>query len=296
MKNSKKVLALFAAAAMAATMGAMVACEKGPAVDPTPEVKPDPVVTGAVASKVVAVYTFDELTGADGLSANTFKGVKADGTAATGGSINGADVSGVVDRAGKVAVNMEASSIELPATATAVSDGIAVSAWVYNALGDWGQFIFTDLYIEDEDTTYTFGISCGNIDPWGLYGDNYFPSKGGVVAGPAINEDLGNYDAMCAEGGPMQAANGDTWIYVTVVIDANDGILFYRNGELAYNYVKTLKFANGATMGEYCDVLSEAIAANGIHFAGGSIVGIDDVVVSTALTAGEVAELYNQMK
>lgn len=276
-------------------MGAMVGCGEEPT--PTPPPPPaEPVITGAVAEKVVSVFTFDELTGTDGLSASEFKGVKADGTAATGGTIKGADVSAVVDRAGKVAVNMEASSMELPATGTAVADGIAVSAWIYNALGDWGQYIFTDMYIEDEDTTYTFGISCGNIDPWGLYGDNYFPSKGGVIAGPAINEDISNYDAMCAEGGPMNAANADTWIYITVVIDANDGILFYRNGELAYNYTKDLTFANGATMGEYCDVLSEAISANGIHFAGGSIVGVDDVVVSTALTADEVVELYNQVK
>ena len=125
-----------------------------------------------------------------------------------------------------------------------------------------------------------------------------------VTAGPAINNDLANYDLMCAEGGPMDAQNRDTLIYVTVTFDAR-GISFYRNGQLGYLYGADLVFegTDGTSMGDYVDVLLGSFTAapttvegvaQGTTLCGGAVEGVDDVVISYALTDDEVLALYNE--
>lgn len=275
------------------------------------------VQTTSIANKVLATYDFNDMKGnADEVTNLTVKGYGADGkadetlNATLTSELSGVRTDGI---SGSQAWDSTVGGLVLPGFSTVTTEtGFSVSAWLYNAANganDWEQYLFTYAYDDITETNVFVGVSCGNVDPFGLYGTNFYPSltdENGlkVTAGPAINNDLANYDMMCAEGGPMDAQNRDTWIYVTVTFDAR-GISFYRNGQLGYLYGSDLVFLNtsGTTMGDYVDVLLGSFTAapttvegvaQGTTFAGGLIEGVDDVVISYALTDDEVLALYNE--
>lgn len=272
------------------------------------------VQTTSIANKVLATYDFNDMKGnADEVTNLTVKGYGADGKAdETLNATLTSELSGVRTdgTSGSQAWNATVGGLVLPGFSTVTTEtGFSVSAWIYNATGDWNQFLFTYAYDDITETNVFVGVSCGNVDPFGLYGTNFFPSKTDenglkVTAGPAINNDLANYDLMCAEGGPMDAQNRDTWIYVTVTFDAR-GISFYRNGQLGYLYGADLVFegTDGTSMGDYVDVLLGSFTAapttvegvaQGTTLCGGAVEGVDDVVISYALTDDEVLALYNE--
>lgn len=272
------------------------------------------VQTTSIANKVLATYDFNDMKGnADEVTNLTVKGYGADGKAdETLNATLTSELSGVRTdgTSGSQAWNATVGGLVLPGFSTVTTEtGFSVSAWIYNATGDWNQFLFTYAYDDITETNVFVGVSCGNVDPFGLYGTNFFPSKTDenglkVTAGPAINNDLANYDLMCAEGGPMDDQNRDTWIYVTVTFDAR-GISFYRNGQLGYLYGADLVFegTDGTSMGDYVDVLLGSFTAapttvegvaQGTTLCGGAVEGVDDVVISYALTDDEVLALYNE--
>lgn len=272
------------------------------------------VQTTSIANKVLATYDFNDMKGnADEVTNLTVKGYGADGKAdETLNATLTSELSGVRTdgTSGSQAWNATVGGLVLPGFSTVTTEtGFSVSAWIYNATGDWNQFLFTYAYDDITETNVFVGVSCGNVDPFGLYGTNFFPSKTDenglkVTAGAAINNDLANYDLMCAEGGPMDAQNRDTWIYVTVTFDAR-GISFYRNGQLGYLYGADLVFegTDGTSMGDYVDVLLGSFTAapttvegvaQGTTLCGGAVEGVDDVVISYALTDDEVLALYNE--
>lgn len=272
------------------------------------------VQTTSIANKVLATYDFNDMKGnADEVTNLTVKGYGADGKAdETLNATLTSELSGVRTdgTSASQAWNATVGGLVLPGFSTVTTEtGFSVSAWIYNATSDWNQFLFTYAYDDITEANVFVGVSCGNVDPFGLYGTNFFPSKTDenglkVTAGAAINNDLANYDLMCAEGGPMDAQNRDTWIYVTVTFDAR-GISFYRNGQLGYLYGADLVFegTDGTSMGDYVDVLLGSFTAapttvegvaQGTTLCGGAVEGVDDVVISYALTDDEVLALYNE--
>ena len=216
------------------------------------------------------------------------------------------------------------------------SEGFSVSFWAYNSGLDPtassesdGTLAFDFMnVVGDGNTTITWGNVRGGK------GDLY-PDSATVVGRGAYTEEAytearqsksdeqlakfdksytshnaisGNVNDVSQGSYAYKLAEGyqSTWRYVTIVVDETDGILFYTNGRLAYQYT-TNRFsaANfGATYKNAFAVFMAAAMAGGEGSLGMFVdtiypedveVYVDDVIVGTALEATEAQALYENL-
>ena len=222
------------------------------------------------------------------------------------------------------------------AQVASASEGFSVSFWAYNSGLDptassetEGTLAFDFMNVVGDGNTF---ITWGNVR--GGKGDLY-PDAATVVGRGAYTEEAytearqsksdeqlakfdksytshnaisGNVNDVSEGTYAYKLAEGyqSTWRYVTIVVDETDGILFYSNGRLAYQYT-TNRFsaANfGATYKNSFSTFMAAAMAGGEGSLGMFVdtiypedveVYVDDVIVGTALETAEVKALYENL-
>ena len=100
---------------------------------------------------------------------------------------------------------------------------------------------------------------------------------------------------------PVAAAYLQTWRYVTINIDLEEGLSFYNNGRLAYTYQpKTFVTVEGGWDQIYADMVmgamdeyKEEMYLN--FFNAESGIYVDDMIVGKSLTAEDVCNLYESV-
>lgn len=101
---------------------------------------------------------------------------------------------------------------------------------------------------------------------------------------------------------PVAAAYLQTWRYVTINIDLEEGLSFYNNGRLAYTYQpKTFITLEGGWEQIYADLVMGAMKeyeADEMYlnfFNAESGIYVDDLIVGKSLTAADACNLYEDV-
>ncbi len=295
MKFSKKILVAVMAMMMVCVFAFSAACG---------EVTPAITLKSIDATKVVARYTFNELTATDdGMSTTAVAAIDAAGNPveAMTGTLTSAVASTTTTRGlGNTAMDFTAGSISIPKVDT--TNGIGVSFWGKGIASDWNAMLSVKVPETNEWDATTVRISAGNIDPWGIWEVNAFPAKAGyadywLMAMGEAEGKIAEDEAHAFLGTEaITAAQAADWWYYTYVIRANGDIDMYLNGNLAYHYANDL-IPDGwetKTIGTYAQILLQYIAANGLEVCEGAAM-CDDLLVTTALTDAEVAAVYAEV-
>ncbi|MDE5547775.1 MAG: hypothetical protein K2J30_02115, partial [Clostridia bacterium] len=103
----------------------------------------------------------------------------------------------------------------------------------------------------------------------------------------------------CWPDGHSTKHNGGAWncldddyCYVTIVIDPNAGVNFYKNGLLVIEYKNETKGNGEFTVGQFVTAFLGCAEAGGIKFATAHVTAEDMVLQKTALNAEKVAARY----
>ena len=222
-------------------------------------------------------------------------------------------------------------------------EGLSVSFWAYNnGLDDTKSdekagtlsFDFMNI-IGDGVTTVTWGNVKGQGENKHFHPDSstvigrgaYTNETYAAARAELTNEQLAKFDTQAEEyagwnaiaGNRQGAAEGSAvykiaqayqkvWRYVTVVIDKEDGVLFYNNGRLAYQYAAN-RFSVGAFGSTWAQafegIMLSAMEEGGAEYVLGMFsdtiypegvdVYVDDVIIGTALEATEAQALYENL-
>ena len=154
------------------------------------------------------------------------------------------------------------------------ADGLAISFWSRNddVSGDWSTIAEASNGSGAGGRIQFMNIS---VDISSTAGNRYPGSGGGTLAGSAVWDDL--------------IDNTQEWAYITVVAD-NTGVYMYENGVLLCSYT-------AADAANVWDAFLYQINNSGtIRFFGNNESSgnfyIDDLLITTGMSAAEVAELY----
>lgn len=187
------------------------------------------------------------------------------------------DVQKIIDLAGDV------NNKTVGAIASAVTTGVSVSATITNHSGDWGTQV-----IKTASGTI---VALPNLDPWnstawtgaGYPQCNAFPNSN-----PDFNDLVG-------EGASWDCFfNATTPYYLTVSVSVEDGVKFYRDGELMIYYQANREIASGVYVSDFCEVILGEIADGGFTFMAATGAGAvtTDLHVGAAVTDTEALALY----
>lgn len=293
MKKFNKALAILAAATMAASMGALVGCG-----EPKAE-KLGPEITGDVAAKILAVYSFNDLAvNEDGELSTTVKATDAAGMTIQGhDGVISTNMSEIAkDSKEGVAWNANLGYMTIPGVAVTAETGVTLSAWI-NSNGT----VASDWNILASWTELDIHTGCLSVwDSERMYMGNYFEGMGGE-----FTENITKYTAAGSEWQFIVAPVAADWTFVTITANTDGTLSYYINGDLIIT--KTADALSNANDDGYQSKISEVVDkairgfASGMTIAGspageGSIGWLDDVIISTALSADEVVALYNATK
>lgn len=154
------------------------------------------------------------------------------------------------------------------------TDGLSISFWYYSTAGeDWNGIL------RNGNFRITFLNLCtdsGNLWPNGADASSGSTSGGVLESGFA-------WDSI------SEAASAENvWLYITVTV-TSDAICFYLNGDLVCTYTNTANSGVGR-------ISSSLLTANSLTFfgnnQGSASFYIDDLLITTGMSAAEVAELY----
>ena len=186
------------------------------------------------------------------------------------------DVKKVVDIAGDV------NNKQVGAVATALASGISVSTTILNHSGDWGTHAIK--------TAGGMVVTVPNLDP--------FNSTTWVEAGyPQCNafpNSVGTED-LVGEGAAWDSFfNATTPYFMTISISVEDGVKFYRDGELMIWYKATRVMTGNVTVADFCEFILSEIAEGGFTFmaATGAGATTTDLHIDAAVTDAEALALY----
>ena len=187
------------------------------------------------------------------------------------------DVQKIIDLAGDV------NNKTVGAIASAVTTGVSVSATITNHSGDWGTQV-----IKTASGTI---VALPNLDPWNstAWTGAGYPQ---CNAFPGSNAD---FNDLVGEGASWDCFfNATTPYYLTVSVSVEDGVKYYRDGELMIYYQANREIASGVYVSDFCEVILGEIADGGFTFMAATGAGAvtTDLHVGAAVTDTEALALY----
>ncbi len=178
----------------------------------------------------------------------------------------------VIDIAG------DSNNQTIGAIANAAETGISVSATILGHSGDWGTVV-----IRPESGML---VTLPNLDPFantvGFPATNCYPSW--------------QPDYLVGEGATWDCFfNATTPYYLTISISNEDGVKYYRDGELMIQYYANGTLSNGTSyVYEFVEILLDDIAENGFTFMSATAEGATttDLHIQGAVSDAEALALY----
>lgn len=182
------------------------------------------------------------------------------------------EVTKVIDIAG------DSNNQTIGAIANAAETGISVSATILGHSGDWGTVV-----IRPESGML---VTLPNLDPFantvGFPATNCYPSW--------------QPDYLVGEGATWDCFfNATTPYYLTISISNEDGVKYYRDGELMIQYYANGTLSNGTSyVYEFVEILLDDIAENGFTFMSATAEGATttDLHIQGAVSDAEALALY----
>lgn len=246
--------------------------------------------------KLIARYTLDEITEetVDEVTTKYFNAIDGSGNALP--DMKAVTTASVAVNAmeGRGAGNFSAHSIDnpinmvIPAFLESEATGFSISGWMINQAGDWNTlFRYGTLWAEGTSEfalpNLTYRLNAAFC--------NFYPLDANKVNG-------GQWDSFINNNTPITSNNINEYMYITVSVDAADGITYYKDGVELIHYPIDTVLNNGAgatgthTVNEIVVNAIQAAKTTGIIFGEG-ITRFDDLKISNVLSDEEVAEQYN---
>ena len=190
-------------------------------------------------------------------------------------------VNTVVEKAGDV------TGAVVGAIDNVVNTGLSVSATINGHDGDWGTHVIK--------TASDNRVTLPNLDPFAstVWADAGYP---GCNAFPGSNTAYNDIVGVDPDGKPV-AYNcffKTEPIYMTISISVEDGVKYYRNGELMIWYRADREMATGVTVADFCRVLLTEISESGFTFMAATATGSTstDLYIGGALTDAQAQAQY----
>ena len=175
-------------------------------------------------------------------------------------------------------VEGDSNNQTIGAIANAAETGISVSATILGHSGDWGTVVIRP--------SSGMLVTLPNLDPFantvGFPATNCYPSW--------------QPDYLVGEGANWDSFfNATTPYYLTISISNEDGVKYYRDGELMIQYYANGTLSNGTSyVYEFVEILLDDIAENGFTFMSATAEGATttDLHIQGAVSDAEALALY----
>ena len=186
------------------------------------------------------------------------------------------EVNTVIDYAGDV------NNKTVGAITSALGSGISVSATITNHSGDWGTHVIK--------TAGNMIVALPNLDPY----NSTTWQEAGYPQCNAFPNSIGT-DDLVGEGAAWNCFfNATTPYYLTVSVSVEDGVKFYRDGELMIWYKADRTMVGEVTVADFCEFILNEIVESGFTFMAATGTGAvtTDLHVGAALSDAQAQAQY----
>ena len=186
------------------------------------------------------------------------------------------EVNTVIDYAGDV------NNKTVGAITSALGSGISVSATITNHDGDWGTHVIK--------TAGNMIVALPNLDPF----NSTTWQEAGYPQCNAFPNSIGT-DDLVGEGAAWNCFfNATTPYYLTVSVSVEDGVKFYRDGELMIWYKADRTMVGEVTVADFCEFILNEIVESGFTFMAATGTGAvtTDLHVGAALSDAQAQAQY----
>ncbi len=239
--------------------------------------------------KLIARYTLDETTEetVEEVTTNYFNAIDNEGNPlADMKAVTTASIA-VNAMEGRGAGNFSSGNMVIPAFLSSEATGFSISGWMINQAGDWNTLF---RYGEVAFAAGTGEIGLPNV----TYRIAEAPGFTNTVPGDANKINGGQWDNFINNNTPITSNNLNEYMYITVSIDAVNGITYYKDGVALIHYPTTHALhITPYTVNDIVTTSIEAAKNSGIVFGDGNIARFDDLRISQLLSDEEVIEQYN---